>query len=123
MIEGRAGDANASRLGQSLETRGYVHPVPIDIAAISNDVAEVHADAKLQLLCLRGALIAAKHAPLDRRRTLDGIYDARELNQRAVAHELDDAATELFDRRIDQLPTASLQSLQRAYLVFPIRRL
>ena len=119
MIERGAGDANASGLGQSLKARGYVHPVPIDIASIDNDVAEIYAKAKPQTSRFRNALIASRHSPLDRRRALNGINDARELNQRAVAHELDDTATELFYRRIDQLPTASLQSIECADLIFP----
>src|SRR5277367_4973767 len=96
MIEGGAGDTNASWFGQSLEARGHVHPVPIDIVSINNDVAEIHANAKPQPLCFGRALIVASHSPLDRGGTLDGVYDACELNQRAVTHELDDATMKLF---------------------------
>ncbi len=62
-------------------------------------------------------LIAVGHSALDHGSTLDGIDDAGELDERAVAHELDDAAVVLLDRGVDQFATAALQSLERAYLV------
>ena len=119
MIEGGAGYANASRLGQPLQARGDVDPVSVDIVSVNNDVAEIYANAKPNSLCFRGALIVASHSPLDRGRTLDGVDDACELNQRAVTHELDDAAMELFYSRINQFPTAGLQPRQRADLILP----
>ena len=117
MIEGGAGYANASRLGQSLQARGDVDPVSIDVVSVNNDVAEIYANAKPNSLCFRRALIVASHSPLDRGGTLDGVYYACELDQRAVTHELDDAAMELFYSGINQFPTASLQPRQRAYLI------
>ena len=57
------------------------------------------------------------HFPLDHRGTLDGVDNARELNQRTIAHQLDDPAVELFYGGIDHLPAAGLQPGQRAALV------
>ena len=88
MIERCAGDANASGLGQCLQPRSYVDPIPLDIISVNDDVAEIHADAKPNSLCFRGALIVVSHSALDRGGALDGVYNACELNQRAVAHEL-----------------------------------
>jgi hypothetical protein len=48
---------------------------------------------------------------------MNGVYDARELDQHAVAHELDDAAMEFFDRGVDDVTTAGLQPGKRANLV------
>ena len=59
----------------------------------------------------------ASHSPLDRGSALDCVDDACEFDQRAVAHELDDATMELFYRGIDKFPTASLQPRQRSYLI------
>ena len=100
-----------------LQACGYVHPVPVDVVSVNNDVAEIYAKAKLNSLCFRRALIVASRSPLDRGGALDGVYYACELDQRAVTHELDDAAMELFYSRINQFPTAGLQSRQRAYLI------
>jgi hypothetical protein len=101
VVERGAGDTNASRLGQRLQARGDVDPVAVDIAFVNNDIAEIHANAKLNSLCCRDALIVVGHSPLDRGGALDGVDDACELNQRAVAHELDDTPMELFDCGID----------------------
>jgi hypothetical protein len=80
MVEGGAGYANASGVGKSLQTRGDVDPISIDVVSINDDVAEIYAKAKPNSLCFRGALIVASHSTLDRGRTLDGVHDACELN-------------------------------------------
>ena len=45
------------------------------------------------------------------------IDDRRELNQRAVAHQLDDAPAMQLDRRIEEFRTQHLQRRQNAFLV------
>ena len=80
MIEGGAGYADPARLGQSLQARGDVDPVSIDVASINNDVSEVYADAKPELLCFGHTVISAGHAPLDRGGALDRVYDTREFD-------------------------------------------
>ena len=59
----------------------------------------------------------ARQGALDGRGALHGIDHAGELDQRAVAHQLDDAAMILGDRRIDHLAPAVLQPRQRARFV------
>ncbi len=100
--------AGTQRRGQEKATRGDVDPVSVDIVSINDDVAEIYAKAKPNSLCFRGALIVASHSPLDRGGALDGVHDTCEFDQRAIAHELDDATTELRYRWIDQLSTTSL---------------
>ena len=117
VIERRAGDANAPGLGHRLQARGDVDAVAVDVVVLDDDVAEIDADAKPDLLCFGDALIAVGHSALDHGSTLDGVDDAGELDQRAIAHELDDAAVELFDRGVDQFAAAALQPLQRADLI------
>ena len=101
MIEGGAGDANTSGLGQTLQACGYVDSVPVNIVSVNYDVAEIYANAKLNSLCFRRALIVASRSPLDRGRTLDGVYYACELDQRAVTHELHHAPALSGDARIE----------------------
>ena len=96
VIERRAGDANTAWLRHRLQTRGDVDAVAIDVVALDDDVAEIDADAKPDLPRFGGALIAIGHPALDHGSTLDGIDDAGELDERTVAHELDDAAMEFF---------------------------
>ena len=56
---------------------------------------------------------------LDRRGAMDGVDDAREFDEGAVAHELDRATAELLDSRVEQLPPAGLQSRQRVDFRLP----
>jgi hypothetical protein len=41
-------DRHSTRLGYLLKTRGHVHAVAVNVALFTNDIAKVHADAKLQ---------------------------------------------------------------------------
>ena len=63
------------------------------------------------------ALIAVGHPALDLGGALHGIDDAGELDQRAVADGLDDAAVMLADRRIDQFAAMRLHAFERADLI------
>ena len=117
MIECRARNAHTAWLGHRLQARGDVDAVAIDVVVLDDDVAEIDADAKPDPLGLSGALVAIDHAALDHGRTLDGVDDAGELDQRAVAHELDHAAAEFLDSGVDQFAPAALQPLKRADLV------
>ena len=70
-------------------------------------------------LVLRQVDGAPGHGALDLHGAADGVHDARELDQRAVAHQLDDAAVVLGDRRIHELgaqtpETASVPSSSAA---------
>ena len=47
--------------------------------------------------------LATGHALLDRDRAGDRVDDAGELDQGAVAHQLDDPAAVLGDQRVDEL--------------------
>ena len=118
VIECRAGDADAAGLRHRLQARCDVYAIAVDVVVLDDDVAEIDADAKPDLLGLGGALVAIDHPALDHGSALDGIDDAGKLNQRAVAHQLDHAAVEFLDRRVDQFATAALQALERADLVF-----
>ena len=48
---------------------------------------------------------------------IDGVHGARELHQRAVAHELDDTARMRGNRRVDQLAPQGVQQEQCAGLI------
>jgi len=117
LVERRAGDANTSRLSDRLQARGNVYPLAINVASLDNYVAEIDTDAKPHLPRFVRVLIAASHSALDRGGALDGIDDAGELDKCAIAHKFDDTAMKLVYRRVDQLPAATLQPRQGAYLI------
>ena len=111
------GDADAARLRQPFQARGNVHAVTVDIITLDNDVAKVDTDPKRQLLALRQTGAARRVRPLDSHGAGDGVNDTGELDQRAVAHKLDDAAIVARDLRIDDLAAQRLEARERVGLV------
>ena len=103
MVAHRAGDGDAARPGDALEPRRDVDAVAEDVVALDDDVAEIDADAELDAAVLRHVGVALAHPALDLGGAGDGVHDARELDQHAVAGELDDAALMLGDLGVDQL--------------------
>jgi hypothetical protein len=97
------GDADAPRLGEALKARGDVHAVAVDVALLQHDVADVDADAEPDAPVFGLARLALRHAVLDRDRALDRVDGAGELDQGAVARELDHAAAVLIDQRLDEV--------------------
>ena len=84
------GDADAARLGQRLQARGDVDAVAVDVVAVDDDVAEVDADPQRD--AGRRSAASRLDGALDGERALDRVDDAAELDQRAVADQLDHAA-------------------------------
>ncbi len=60
---------------------------------------------------------ASGEAVLDHDRAAHGVHGARELDQGAVAHELNDAPAVLADRGLEELPVQGLEARQCALLV------
>ena len=89
---------------QLLQAGGDVDAVAVDVLALDDHVAEVDADAERDALGLGHVPLALGHALLDRDRAGDRVDDAGELDQRAVAHQLDDPALVLGDQRVDRAP-------------------
>jgi hypothetical protein len=114
-----AAHADAAGLGEGLEARRDVHAVAEDVVALVDDVADVDADAQDDPAVVRDADVAQRHAALEVDREPHRVDDARELEQQAVAHRLDDAAVVLGDLRVDQLAAVRLERGQRAALVAP----
>src|SRR5690606_20165038 len=117
LLVGRTRNADAARLGELLEPRGYVDSVAEHVIALDDDVTDIDSDAELDALLGRHVGIAPAHPVLDRDRALHGIDDARELDQDTIAGRLDDTAVELREPRVDRLDAMSLQGRQGADLV------
>ena len=108
------GDANAAGLGQRLQARGDVDAVAVDVVALDDDVAEIDADAERDLRAGGGL---RRDRPLHREGAFDRVDDAAELDQRAVADQLDDAAVVGGDGGVEDGLAVALQGGQRAGLV------
>jgi hypothetical protein len=84
---------------------------------LSDYVAEIDADAELDLLIGRQSRISLNHAPLDLDPAAHGGHNARELGKEAVAGVLHYPTAALLDLRINQLLEVRLQPLMRPLLI------
>ena len=109
--------ADATRLGERLQSGRDVHSIAIDVATVDDDIADVDADAEVDCLVLGYIAIAPAHIQLDKDRTRHGVDDAGELHEHTVAHELDDVAIVLCDLDVDEIAPMSLQGIERACLI------
>ena len=92
VVVGGAGDRDAAGLGERLHAVGDVHAVAVDVVAFDDHVAKIDADAELQPALERQGGVALGLLPLHLDRATQGIDDALELDQQAVAHGLDQPA-------------------------------
>ena len=111
----RTGDAAGPR--QPFEPRRHVDAVAIEIVALDDDVAEIDADAELDVPVFGNPGVALRHAALDFDRAARRIEHAAELDQEAVAHHLEDAPAMLGDGRIEELAAMLAKRAQRALFI------
>ena len=117
IVAHRAGHGDAARPGDALDARRDVDAVAIDVVVLEDDVAEMDADAEFDAPVLRHVDIALAHPALDLGGTGDGVHHARELDQHAVAGDLDDAALMLGDLGVRHLAAVRLERCERPSLV------
>ena len=103
------GDADAAGLRQGFQPRGDVHAVAVDVVAIDDYVAQVDADAKDYGAIFGLVLIFRRHGTLDVDRALDSVNHAGELDQRAIAHQLNDASVVLCNLGINDVVAGGLE--------------
>ena len=94
-----------------------VHAVAENVVSVHDHVAQIDADAELDATILRDIFIPAGHGPLDFGRAGHGIHDAGELDQHAVAGDLDDTTVVLRDLAVDEFPAMGLERAERRRLV------
>ena len=111
------GNPDPACLGQRFDARRDVDAIAEDVVLVDDDVADVDADAVLDLLFRRHAGIALGHAALHVHRAANRIDDASELQQQAVAGGLDHATGVFADLGVDQFAAMGPEGCQRATLV------
>ena len=80
------------------------------ILALDDDIADVDPDPEPDRIDFGGTGIALAKLSLDFDSASNGVHRARELHQRAVAHELYDTARMAGDCGIDQLTPQGVQT-------------
>ena len=103
LIADVARERDAADRRERLQPRRDVDALAVDVVALDDDVAEIDADAIAQALGFGRSRLGRFHRLLDRRaRRSTADDDARELDQHAVAHQLEDAPAMRGDARIEQ---------------------
>ena len=115
MLANGGADADPAGLGKGFEPRRNVDAVAKNVVALYDHVAHVDADAKADAATFIDVRIAALNSLLDDDGAAHRIDDRRELDEKAVARRLEDAALMLSDQRIDELPCGG-PSARRASL-------
>ena len=92
VVAHRAGDGDAAGRGDAFQPRRHIHAVAENVVALDDDVADIDADAELNAAAFRNISVALAHLALDFGGAGNRIHHARELDQHAVAGQLDDAA-------------------------------
>src|SRR5216683_297264 len=95
------GDADAARVGETLEAGGDVDAVTVDLLAVHHHVAEVDADTEFHPALGREIRVFGLQHGLDLDGALDGIDHAGEFGEYAVAGGIDEAPVMLLDEQID----------------------
>ena len=103
--------------GDCLQPRCDSDAFAVDIVAFDNDVAQIDADAVEDAPSLGAISLGASGRLLDRKRAVDGGDDAPELDERAVAHELDEAPSVGRQTRIEDPAPFDHQPFERPGLV------
>ena len=91
----------------------------MDVIALDDHVTEIDPDTECDALVLGNIGVARRHATLELDCRADRVDDTRELDQRAVAHQLDDAPVVFGNRAIDQLFSVRPEAREGAFLVRP----
>jgi hypothetical protein len=91
----------------------------VDVVAVDHHVAEIDTDAELDALFRRQGGIALCDRLLSFHGSTHRFYDAGELRQHSVAHQLDDAAIVLGELGVDEVRAQGLEGGERTFLVGP----
>jgi len=112
MIPNCSRNANSTGRAFCLKPCSYDHAVTVKVGALGNHIPYVDAHAKPDAL-IRGMLcIVLSYFHLYRNGTTHCSVYAVEQDEKGIAACLDDLATVLLDRRVDQVPPQRAQPLQ-----------
>ena len=100
-----------------MDPGGDIDAVTIDVITIYDDITDINADPELYPTVFGAARISFANLLLDLDRAGDGVHGARELNQRAIAHEFERPARMGRNQRINDVASHRLQTGESPGLV------
>src|SRR5262249_33934120 len=117
MVVSRPGHQDAAWFRKLFQASRDVDTIAIPIAALDHHVTEIDADAQDDLSVLGQAGIGLGHAVLEVYGTLHSVDRASELDQCAIADDLEDTALVLGDQWLQHLPAPRLEGSERSGLI------
>ena len=112
-------DENAVRIGHTLNPFGEVHIFALDAFAVCNDLAEMNADAKVQLPLRRHVPVVGDHLFLDRGCAPHRVHCAVELGQQGIPDLFDQPPFAAQDGRPDRHSQPALEFRARSGFIAP----
>ena len=119
MITHHAADADPAGLGQPFETRCHIDTIPMDVAPILDDVADIDPHAELDPAAWWHIGVSLCHLTLHFYGASHCVDDAGEFEKQAIARRFDDPAAMFLDLRIGEFAADRLQRSKGAFLVRP----
>ena len=116
LIDNR-GDADPTRLGEGFKSGCNVDTIAVDVVVFDDDIAEIDTDTEQDGWLVRGRIWQRGTGALHRKRAVDGIDHAAELDDGAIADQLDDAAVVGGDGWVEDGLSVALQRSQCARLI------
>jgi hypothetical protein len=112
-----AGDGDPSSRSKRLQSRGNIDALTVDVVALDDDFAEIDSDAIMDAFGIRDLRVGPLGGLLDGQRAEHcGAY-TRELDQRAIADELEQSAAVDGEMGVENSGTIRLETFERPGLV------
>ena len=112
-----SGHQNAAPWRLRFQPGRHIDAIAENVVSVDDDVAEIDADAKFDGLTVGPRRVVVGHRRLNGERAFHRIHGAGKLDQRAVAHHLDDAAAVFGHGRIEARGPDVAQRRERSRLV------
>ena len=117
LVRGGARYVDPAGLRQGLDPRRDVDAVAVDVVSIDDDVADIDPDTELDPPFGRAVGSVLGHQLLDFHGAGHGVDGASELDQRAVAHQLDHPARMTRHLRVDDCVAQRFEAGERSAFV------
>jgi hypothetical protein len=109
--------ANSPRVSQAFKPSRDVHSIPENIFAFDNNIPLMDTDPELNLAIGWYDDVPLRHCRLNLSSAAQGIDNAAELDQHAIASRLDDAPAMLGYFGVDQFAPMRLQPRESSFLI------
>ena len=109
--------SNPAGTRQALQADSHIETVSVKILPVDDEVAEIDSHPKFEMAVLGRSGIALFHGALDFHRAARRTEHACELDEKSIAHDLENAPVMFCDGRVENIATMALQRREGSFLV------